>query len=135
MKTSFNNSKIRIFQIEQKLKNAKQRENQTMSNFCQYLNRIYQKLNYIINDEKKLRILRRKTLKNIVFDFFKQTNIKIAITYQELQNIYIIIENTLRNINQIKKINIKVDDTSNNSKFNNDNQISKTNNTCNENKL
>ena len=103
MKTSFNNSKIRIFQIEQKLKNAKQRENQTMSNFCQYLNRIYQKLNYIVNDEKKLRILRRKTLKNIVFDFFKQTNIKIAITYQKLQNIYIIIENTLRNINQIKK--------------------------------
>ena len=103
------------------MKNTKQRENQTISNFCQYLNRIYQKLNYIVNDEKKLRILRRKILKNIVFDFFKQINIKIAITYQKLQNIYIIIENILRNIDQMKKINTKIDDISKNSKFNNDN--------------
>ena len=89
---------MRIFQIEQKLKKIKQTKNQTIFDFCQHLNRIYQKLNYVINNEKKLRILRRKTLKNIVFDFFKQTNIKIAITYQKLQNIYVVIENILRNI-------------------------------------
>ena len=98
MKTSFNNSKIRIFQIKQKLKKAKQTKNQTMFDFCQHLNRIYQKLNYVVNDEKKLRILRRKTLKNIMFDFFKQINIKIAIIYQKLQNIYVVIENILRDI-------------------------------------
>ena len=133
MKTSFSNSKIRIFQIEQKLKNAKQRENQTILNFCQYLNRIYQKLNYVVNDEKKLRILRRKTLKNIVFDFFKQINIKIAIIYQKLQNVYVVIENILRDIDQMKKINIKIDDTISNFELNNDNQISNANNTRNKN--
>ena len=51
-----------------------------------------------------------------------------------MQNIYIVIENILRNINQIKKINIKVDYTNNNSKFNNDNQINKANNIRDENK-
>ena len=34
----------------------------------------------------------------------------------------------------MKKTNTKIDDTNNNSKFNNDNQISKTNNTRDENK-
>ena len=57
----FNNSKMRIYKCELKLKHIKQRNNQLIFNFVQYLNRFYENLNYIVIDAKKFRILRRKT--------------------------------------------------------------------------
>ena len=61
---------MRIYECEQKLKNVKQRKNQIVFDFIQYLNRFYVDLNYVIIDVEKFRNLRRKTFKFIVFDFF-----------------------------------------------------------------
>ena len=61
-------------------------------------------MNYIVIDIKKFRILRRKTFQSIVYNSFKHVNVKIATIYVSLTNFYIVIENILRNINQIKKI-------------------------------
>ena len=95
---------MRIYECEFKLKNVKQRENQSIFDFVQYMNRFYKNLNYIVIDVEKFRILRRKILQSIMYDSFKHVDVKIANIYVSLTNFYIVIENILRNIDQMKKI-------------------------------
>ena len=98
LKAMFNNLEMRIYECELKLKHAKQRNNQSVSDFVQYLNRFYEDLNYIVTDAEKLRTLRRKTFQPIVYNSFKHVDVKTAIIYASLTNLYIVIENTLRDI-------------------------------------
>ena len=74
-------------------------------------------MNYIIFDTKKFRILRCKIFQTIIYNFFKYINIKIAIIVVLLINFYVIIENILQNIDQIKKINQKKNNAITNCNF------------------
>ena len=103
LKSMLSNPEMRTYECEQKLKNAKQRENQTVSDFIQYLDRLYVDLDYVVTDVEKLRNLRRKTLKPIMLDSFKHVDVKTAVTYAALSSLYVVIENTLRGTGQMKK--------------------------------
>ena len=113
---------MRIYECELKLKHAKQRNNQLIFNFVQYLNRLYKNLNYTVIDVKKLRILRRKTFQPIVYNSFKHVNVKTATIYASLTSLYIVIKNILRDIDQMKKTDSQKEDgaASYNIDFNND---------------
>ena len=89
---------MRIFECEFKLKHIKQRKNQLIINFVQYLNCLYIELNYIVFNSKKFRILCRKIFQLIIYESFKHVDIKITIIYISLTNFYIVIKNILRNI-------------------------------------
>ena len=105
---------MRIYECEIKLKKARQRETQSVSDFVQYLNRIYLNLNYTVFDEKKLRTLRRKIFEFIILKFFKHVNVKIIIIYFVLTSFYIVIENILRNIDFMKKLETQIENANNN---------------------
>ena len=100
------------------------------------MNRLYENLNYIVIDIEKLRILRRKTFQSIVYNSFKHVDVKITIIYASLTSFYIVIENILRNIDQIKKIDSQKENVtaSYNIDFNN-NQISNANHNQSDKKL
>ena len=103
LKAMLSNPKMRTYECELKLKHAKQRNSQLVSDFVQYLNRFYGDLDYTVTDAEKLRILRRKTFQSIVYDSFKHADVKTATIYASLTNLYIVIENILRGIGQMKK--------------------------------
>ena len=71
-------------------------------------------LNYTVFDEKKFRTLRRKILEFIILKFFKHVNVKIIIIYFVLTSFYIVIENILRNIDFIKKLEAQIENANNN---------------------
>lgn len=103
LKAMLSNSKMRTYECELKLKHAKQRESQSVFDFVQYLDRLYEGLNYIVSDAEKLRTLRRKILQAIIYDSFKHADVKTATTYASLTSLYVVIENILRGIGQMKK--------------------------------
>ena len=126
---------MRTYECEIKLEKAKQRKTQFVSDFVQYLNRIYLNLNYTVFDEKKLRTLRRKILEFIILKFFKHVNVKIIIIYSALTSLYIIIENILRGIGFMKKLEAQAEGANNNiedkgveSQFNHNNNQKKSKN-------
>ena len=104
LKAMLSNPEMRTYECELKLEHAKQRDSQSVSDFVQYLDRLYGDLDYTVTDAEKLRTLRRKTLQPIVYDSFKHADVKTATTYASLTSLYIVIENTLRGTGQMKKI-------------------------------
>ena len=103
LKAMLSNPEMRTYECELKLEHAKQRDSQSVSDFVQYLDRLYGDLDYTVTDAEKLRTLRRKTLQPIVYDSFKHADVKTATTYASLTSLYIVIENTLRGTGQMKK--------------------------------
>ena len=103
LKAMFSNLKMRTYECELKLEHAKQRDNQSIFDFVQYLNRLYKDLDYIVIDVEKLRILHRKIFQSIVYNSFKHADVKTATIYASLTSFYIVIENILRGTDQRKK--------------------------------
>ena len=92
-------------------------------------------LNYTVFDEEKFRTLRRKVFEFIVLKSFKHVNVKIIITYFALTSFYIVIENILRGIGFMKKLeaqaegaNYNIESEGAESQFNHNNNQKKSKN-------
>ncbi len=99
------NSEIRNFQTECWLKTAKQRADQSIANFRQYLIRLYADLNYHIFNETCMMYLQMKINEIIMNEFLCISY--ISINYVDLLKHFINIDLHLQNINALLKLHLQ----------------------------
>ena len=101
----FNNSEIHNFQIKCWLEIAKQRVNQNITNFKQYLTRLYADLNYHIFNETCMMYLQMKINEIIMNEFLCISY--IFINYVNLLKHLIDIDLHLQNIDALSKLHLQ----------------------------
>ncbi len=99
------NSEIRNFQMKHWLETAKQRVNQSITNFKQYFIRLYANLNYHIFNETCIMYLRMKINKIIMNEFLCISY--ISINYVNLLKHFININLHLQNIDALSKLHLQ----------------------------
>ena len=102
LRARISNPEIRNYQTERKLEAAKQRADQSVADFEQYLNRLYADLNYTVPDETRMMYLRMKVDESIINESLRISHTPRS--YSDLLKHFIGIELHLRGTGVLSKI-------------------------------